>query len=582
MPGSYFYSEDTEPGSTEIGAVIVSGVTQSGNQNSTTPSNNQTEQQQLSPSPLGQSAALLGGVMYLLFQVLFLLGCGGAVVTLATVSVAGVTKDQRYADAARFSATLAAAFGALGAILLVLIAATDYLLVPTAFSLLFLPSVFASTLFLTIELSLASSFVLWRLGKGRLGRSIAPDRVLAIAAAILSAGALASLNLANSFTLTPSLPQGAAAIVVPDSLGALGQLAAMVNRGWFPLSAKLLLAGAMSFAVLLSGMAVLAKAGAGGLRTSSPFDFMISWGFKAGIAFGAPLGILGYWNAAIMHTTTPVLAMGLMGKAATGFSSALISVVAPLWDIGIIGAMSLGGLAVVFYAPRAGGWASAGSEAGLVLRKLLPWFLILLGLGVFGTMYVGEWYPGQYVLSIYVLLGGFLMVEAIRRYAMGRLRLVAPVALFALACYGLIAYMAPYTDWYLASNFGGICWPLLGFPLLVLIGSYAAIKAKRAWYSIPVIAALLAPLVIVIKSAEVEMVKGAGIMAVDPTIKGVLEAWAAVNKYDLSAVTRQYYVPTATELVVIIGVAYGVFSLVLLGALSKVTSYGKAQMEELT
>gem|GEM_PF-5047184 len=502
---------------------------------------------------------LAGGVLYLVFQTLLLLTVGGSITILVTVFAAYVSKDQEYTRLSQLYG-LAAFASSVGAILcMTILMAFDSFSEATVLTLPFLASVFGVALFPVLILLVLTGVFLYLFHRGAGRRGDRSSFTIAAVFAATSVLAVLFFNLVNTFMLIPPLPDGATLLVKADRLDPFAALSLMVNRGWIPLTLKMILVGVMTFAVLFSGTGALLrlrrnKGGLGGTE-----ETMVSWGFKVGILFGAPLGILGYWNAAILHQSTPVLALGLMGQAVEGIGTSVISSLSPLWDIGIIGAMSLGGLAASYYLSKGSGYVVRQSDADTVLRGALPWTFALLILAVAVTLFVGQYYPGQYVLSLYVLVGGFLMFEGLRRYAVGLCRLYVPVIMFALACYGLIVYMAPYTKWYLAENFGGIPWPLIGFPLLVLAGYLAIGRWKAARYIVVLSAAFLAPLVILVKSTDAELVKGAGVVAIDPTVRDILDRWGFIHAYDLSAVYRQYASPDSLQVFFVLLLAYTAF-----------------------
>ena len=503
---------------------------------------------------------IVGGTLYLLLQFFFLLGTGGSVVVLATAAVAYRLRDaKRYDYSARFFGKLSSLFTFCAFGLVVALIAVNDVMEPSVFTIPFIFSVFESPLVFTMLALLASAFMLLLVSSP--GRRIGAGNLLLVGIGSATSAVVASLayTLINTFTVTPSLPTGALVVIQPGSFDPFVQMSLMDNRAWIPLTIKLLLVGAMSFSLLVSGVAVTARIRHRTEIQNQDEGFLISWGFKSAILFGAPLGILGYWNAAIMHASAPVLALGLMGQPSVAAISSIVSSLSPLWDIGIVGAMSLGGLASVYYLARGEGYVGRGTLEQATLRGFRPWLLFLLMVAVYAAVCAGEDYPTQAVLSMYTFVGGLFLLEAVNLYANGHVRLYVPAAIFAAECYGLIVYMAPHTQWYLASNFGGISWPLIGFPLLVVGLLLLALWRSKTPSAVQLVAALLAPLVIIVKSADVELMKGTNIMAIDPTVETILDRWGFLGSYDLSSLHKTYPTAGSAELALIIIIAYTAF-----------------------
>jgi hypothetical protein len=491
-----------------------------------------------------------GGVACIVFQTLYVLAVGGGIITSVGAMAGRVTHAKEYKDCTRLFAKVSSALFASSSLLLVILIALATMYTPTQMVLAFQFSIFGAPLMISLLLMVLTTTLLFF--QYRMCRTNGSSNYVGYIGAFLGCVSFLFYSLINTYMLTPFIPDGLEVVVKAGKLDAITQLTLMANRSWIPLTLKVLLVGATTFSVLMSSAAALRRATSRGEGAFRWHDFLASWGFKAGIMFGAPLGIIGYWNAAIMHTATPVLALGLMGEESVGTTEALISSLSPFWNIGIIGAMSLAGLAGVYYLCRGNGRITTSSDGQRVLWMFLPWVLLLLAIATYATLDVGESYPDQYILSLLVLPGGFVLFESVRRYSAGQERLYLPATIFLVACYSLIVYMAPKTKWYLAQNFGGVCWPLIGFPLLV-VGLYVlSVHWQRVRYWIPVSAAFLALVIVLVKTADVELIRGGTIVALDPTVQKVVQSWGFINSYELNSLYTQYPIPTLHELLTII------------------------------
>jgi hypothetical protein len=486
---------------------------------------------------------------------LYVLAVGGGIIISVSTLAGRVTHASEYIDCTRLFAKVSSALFASCSLLLVILIALATTYPPTQMILAFQFSIFGAPLMVSLVLMVLTATLLFF--QYRISRTNGSSNYVGYMCAFLGCVSFLFYNLVNTYMLTPSIPDGLEVVVEAGKLDAITQLTLMANKSWIPLTIKVLLVGATTFSVLLSGAAALRRATSKDEEALRWHDFLASWGFKAGIMFGAPLGIVGYWNAAIMHTATPVLALGLMGEESTGTSQALISSLSPFWNIGIIGAMSLGGLAGVYYLSRGNGKIVTPGDGQRVLWMFLPWVLVLLVIATYATLDVGESYPNQYVLSLIVLPGGFALFESVRRYSLGQARLYLPATIFLVACYSLIVYMAPRTKWYLAQNFGGVCWPLIGFPLLVVGVYILSVHWHRVRYWIPVSSAFLALAIVVVKTADVELIRGGTIVALDPTVQNVVQSWGFINSYELNSLYAQYPIPTLPELFTIILLSCG-------------------------
>lgn len=513
------------------------------------------------------STLVVAGFLYEAFQGIFILAVGSGVIVFVTGLSARLLWDRRYWECTRMYARASAVlFLACSALLGAAMAFASAVNPVPEMTLPFVFSLWGAPLALTLGFMLVSATLMFlecRLQRPFGTRSDSSTGVTSLLTSLGMLSALVSLlffNLLNSFMVSPEVPSGLQVIAQAGRVDPLTELGLMLNRSYFPLTVKVVLIGSLTFSALFSGAAALRRLRLSPSDGDSPgLDFLTSWGFKTAILFGAPIGVIGYWNAAILHTTVPTLALGLMGVVSEGVSSALVVGLSPLWDIGIALSMSLGAIAGVYYLSKGHGKVKLGSTDQRVLRMSLPWLLVLLVIVTFGVLSVGEWYPQQFVLALAVLLDGVLLFEAVRRYALGQIRLYFPALLFVLSCFGLIVYQAPYTSWYQAVNFGGISWPLIGFPLLAVTAYYFTTRWTKTKYWIPIAVGLIALLVVTVKMADVELVKGQTIVALDPTVKNVVQNWAYLNGYDINSLYRTYPVPDTTELLSALALAYVLF-----------------------
>ena len=390
-------------------------------------------------------------------------------------------------------------------------------------------------------------------------------RNVGIASLALLAGVLSLLffNLINSYMLTPSLPSSLSAIVQATDIGAFRQLALMMNPSWFPLTIKLLLVGPVAFSILFSAASALRRIRTKGNEVTN-LDFGVSWNFKLAMVFGSALGIVGYWQSAVLHTEDPILAVGLMtGEMTQSATPNLAASMTALWDVGIALAMSLGALAGVYYLSRGRGSIARGSSEQRALRMFLPLLLILLAISTYGVLSSGESYPQQFVLGIGVVIGGYLTFEAVRRYFLGKVRLYVPAIAFIASCYAFLLYQAPNTEWYDAAAFGGVSWPLIGFPLLALTVYYFGTRWSDVKYWIPVSTAILALLIIAAKVADVALTRGGTIVAIDPSKAAAVKNWALQTGSDLTYLNQQHPIPTDPELLLGLFISFFILLTVL-------------------
>ena len=512
-------------------------------------------------------AIVAAGFIYEAFQGTFIIAVGSGIIVFVTGLFARLLWDRRYWDCTRVYAKASsvlflasAAFFVAAMVLANNTAPVPEMVLPFVFSL------WGAPLALALAFMLVSAFLMfleYRLQRPFSTPSSSSAGVTSLLTFLGALSALVSLlfyNLVNSYMVSPEVPSGLQAVVQAGSIDPLTQLGLMLNRSYFPLTVKIILIGSLTFSALFSGAAAVRR-----LRLASSdgesawLDFMTSWGFKTSILFGAPIGVIGYWYAAILHTSVPSLALGLMGVVSEGLSSALVVGLSPLWDIGIALSMSLGAVAGVYYLSKGHGKIRINSSEQRMLKMSMPWLIILLAIGTLGVLYVGEWYPQQFVLSLAILLDGVLIFEAVRLYCLAQLRLYVPALWFVLSCYGLIVYQAPHTNWYQAANFGGVSWPLIGFPLLAVTTYYFTTRWAETKYWIPIAVGFIALLIVTVKTADVELVKGQTVVALDPTVKSVVQNWAFLNGYDINTIYKTYPVPSNDELFSALAMAYAVF-----------------------
>ncbi len=482
---------------------------------------------------------------------------GGGVLVSITALSARLLDDKRYsASLPVFSGASAALFAAASALLILAIELADNLAPTPAMLLPYLFSVWAVPLGITLLLlfvSTALMFMYIRVQGRQAGQSDQPPGflpgLLVGSAALTGCLSLLFFNLLNSYMLTPSVPLSLPVVIQAGSLAPLTALGLMVNPSWIPLSIKLLLVGCVGFAILFSGAAALRKMKSKErVGEKTMLDFVVAWGFKTAAVFGASLGIIGYWCAAVFHTSDPSLAMLLMGVPGKGVSTDFALSVSTMWYVGTAGAMSLGALAGVYYLSRGTGTIVQGSSDQKVLRMFLPLLLVLLAIGTYGVILAGESYPQQYVLAIGVFLGGYLIFEAVRRYSLGQVRLYVPALAFTVACYALLLYQAPNTDWYNAAAVGGVSWPLIGFPLLAVTVYYFTTRWREMKYWLPVTVAVMVLLIITVKVADVALVRGSTIVALDSRFAAAIQIWSVQTGSDLTFLDRTYPLPANSEL----------------------------------
>jgi hypothetical protein len=490
-------------------------------------------------------------LLYELFSAIFILSIGSCIIVFVTALFAHLVWEKEYWDCVKmYSKASAALFAAAGVILLVAMVfaqstnPTPEMVLPFSYSFWGAPLTGAFVLIAATTVIMLLQYKTQRPFGTHSTSSIGLTSLLTGLGAFTGILSLLFYNLINSYMVTPNVPDGLGVVVQQGGIDPLTQLGEMVNRTWIPLSIKISLIGALSFSVLFSGAAAVRRMRSKGNDEEEGWlDFVTSWGFKTGILFGAPLPVVGYWTASILHTSVPTFAFGLMGVAEVGLSSALVNGMGPLWAVGTGTAMALGALAGVYYLSRGRGKVRQGSTEQRVLRLSVPWIMVLFILVTYAVLYVGVWYPYQFVLVFAILVDGIVLFEAVRRYALGKIRLWVPALIFTMSCYGLLVYQAPNTLWYDAAAFGGICWPLIGFPLLAVTVYYFCTRWSKMKYAIPIFAMGMCMLIVTVKTADVELVKGQTLVAIDPTVTNIVQSWAYLNGYSTAFLNLQYPIP---------------------------------------
>jgi hypothetical protein len=436
---------------------------------------------------------------------------------------------------------------------------------PTALSSFFDPAVFSKpiiimTSFFIIELVLITLYTsTWT----PLNENKRAHFLLASLVCVFAAGTLLAWMLIHTYTLAPHLPEGLIAALMPDSLDWSGMLSLMVNRVWLPLTLKMFLVGSLTASLVLSAVAVLRYRNVTDGETGHRLRFQATWCFKTGLFFGAPIPIIGYWNAAIFHTVTPTIALGLMGSTAGGLSGALTTTVSPLWHFGVIGAMLMGAAAVAFYLDLDAMNSRPQYNRRRVIQLMVLLSLVLWALAVFGALDASISYPAQGVLAAYVLVGGYLISVTLWLYSKGQLRLRISILLFALACIGILLYIGPHTEWYLAAQYGRVPWPPVAFVVAVPVAFLLARKMQMGRYILIPIAALIAPLAVLAKVMDVAFLRGASIVSIDPAAQDAVNSWAYENYVNLEPLSKTYPSVTAEQGVLAITVVYLLFFILM-------------------
>jgi hypothetical protein len=436
---------------------------------------------------------------------------------------------------------------------------------PTLLSSFFYPGLFGGTItlfmgFLIAELILATLYVrTWT----SLSESKRAHLLLASSCAVFGTGALLCFVLVHTYTLAPELPEGLLVVLRPGSLDWGDQLLLMVNRSWLPMTLKMALVGSLTAALIMSAVAVLSYRKVSGSEAGHRMRFHASWGFKVALLFGAPVGIIGYWNAAIFHTATPTLALGLMGSTSGGLSEGLASTASPLWHLGVIGAMILAAVAVAFYIDLDTKNSRPKFTGQIAIQRLVLLSTVLWALATFGALDTSTSYPTQGILTIPILLGGYFISLTLWLYSRGRVRLRVPILLFAFAVMALLLYVGQYNSWYLAAQYGGVPWPPVAFLVATPAAFLLARKMRLGRYALILISAAVAPLVLLAKFMDVAFLKGSSVVAIDPSAKSAVDSWAYENYVNLDPLSKTYAIVNPDQAVLAIVVGYLAFVLLV-------------------
>ena len=508
--------------------------------------------------------ALLDAMLYLVFFFFLVVSVGSAY--LATLSeIMGIqTMVSDYDACGHLYAKLGVVCSTLTVFSLTVLAASS-IVQPTLLSSFFYPAVFSKPLILMMVLLISELLLVLLYGRtwATLSEKKRAHLLLASLVCIFATGTLLSFLLIHTYTLAPELPEGLIAVLRPGTLDWGGQLSLMANRSWLPMVLKMFLAGSLTASLVLSAVAVLNFRRASGSQGERHLRFRASWGFKTALLFGAPIGIIGYWNAAIFHTATPTLALGLMGSTSGGLSAGLASTASPLWHLGVIGAMILAAAAVAFYLDLDVGNTRPQFTRQIVIQRLILLSMVLWALATFGALDTSTSYPAQGILTIPILLGGYFISLTLWLYSKGRIRLRIPILLFALAVIALLLYVGQYNSWYLAAQYGGVPWPPVAFLIATPTAFLLARKIRLGRYVLILISALVAPLVLLVKFMDVAFLKGSSIVAIDPSAKSAIDSWAYENYVNLDPLSKTYAIVTPEQAVLVIIVGYAAFLLLM-------------------
>jgi hypothetical protein len=508
--------------------------------------------------------ALLDAMLYLVFFFFLVISVGSTY--LATLSeIVGIqTRVSDYDACGYLYAKQGVICSAVTFISLIALTVSS-IVQPTLLSSFFYPVLFSGPLILLVGLLMAELLLVtvymrtWT----TLAESRRAHLLLASSSSVFSTGALLSFLLIHTYTLAPQLPEGLIAVLRPASLDWGGQLALMVNRSWLPMTLKMSLVGSLTAALIVSAVAVLRYRKAPSSEAEHHLRFQANWGFKIALLFGAPVGIIGYWNAAIFHTATPTLALGLMGSTSGGLSEGLASTASPLWHLGVIGAMILAAAAIAFYLDLDMKNSRPKFTRQIAIQRLVLLSMVLWALATFGALDTSTSYPAQGILTIPILLGGYFISLTLWLYSKGRVRLRVPILLFALAVIALLLYVGQYNSWYLAAQYGGVPWPPVAFLIATPTAFLVGRKMRLRRYVLILISAMVAPLVLLAKFMDVAFLKGSNIVAIDPSAKAAIDSWAYENYVNLDPLSTTYAIVTPEQAVLAIIVGYAAFILLM-------------------
>jgi hypothetical protein len=500
------------------------------------------------------SKSTLDGFLYLGFFITFLLAIGSNYLSILSEALGARVDLSDYDDCGRVYAKGTVDYSALAIIFFVAaIASTSPQ--PTAVSLIFYFAVFGVPLTITLAILLGQllfattyyrSWERWRQEKRF-------HLFLGTVAALLGTGAFVVFNLVNSYMVAPEVPEALSVVVQTQGLQWGDLLFLMVNKTWLPLTIKLLLVAVTTSALLFSAVAALS------MRKNRTREalFRTRWAFKLALLFGTPVGIVGYWVAAEFHVATPTIALGLMGQETqTGVAAALLSSVNPLWHLGIVGVVAIAALAATFYYGQASTNNRPGWSRRIVTQELTKIAAVLCLVGLASTIASALLYQQQAIWTIYLLILGYLLIQSLWFYSTGRLNVKMPMMLFAAACLGLLLLIGPYNSWYLAEKYGGVPWPPVAFVAFVPVGYLLGRQRSLGYYMIPLISGLFLPVALFAKMVDTALIRGATIIAIDPTIEPIINYWSQSQGVNIQPAYHQYPTTTTLDLVLIIVLAY--------------------------
>ena len=502
--------------------------------------------------------SVLDGTLYLGFMIAFLLTVGSNYISIISEALGVRVEVLDYDECGRLYAKGTVLYSTLTIVLLIA-AIISASIQPTVLILPFYFTIFGVPITITLTLLLAQLLFAETYSKSwdRWREEKKFHLFLGAVAAILGTSSLLTFNLVNSYMLAPPVPEALRVIVQTQELKWGDLLLLMVNSTWLPLTIKLGLIGISTSALVFSAVSVLT------LRKTPTREalFGVRWGFKLALLFGLPIAIIGYWVAAILHTATPALALGLMGQQTqTGVAAALLTSVSPLWHLGVIGAVGVAGVTFAFYYSQASvlhpQWSS-----GIVDQQLTKIAAIILLLGLVATTEVSLLYQQQAIWTIYLMILGYFLIMSLWWYSGGRISLRIPILLAAAACLGILLLIGPYNDWYLASvwGFGFIPWPPVGFVAFTLFGYWLCKRNHAPYYIIPLACGLALPLGILAKLLDVALIKGTTIISIDPTVESVIKYWAQSQGVNITLAYQQYPNVSAWGTILVLTSAYILF-----------------------
>jgi hypothetical protein len=219
----------------------------------------------------------------------------------------------------------------------------------------------------------------------------------------------------------------------------------------------------------------------------------------------------------------------------------------------------LAACAVVFYLDVGRAGRRQQDDAARVDRRLILLSLAFLAIGIEAAADVSISFPKQGVLAIFVLIGGYAMVQSLWLFSKGRMRLEVPILIFAAACLALLLYIGPYTKWFLAAKYGGVPWPPIAFVAAIALGLLIVRKIRLKRFVLPLVAGFLAPAIFFMKFMDTVLLKGATLVAIDPAARSTVDSWAYANYVNISPVLKEYPTLQTGQAVIAVILAYAIF-----------------------